>query len=337
MNVLIIGGTKFVGPHLVDALLAKGHTVTLFNRAKTEYAAPAGVERIKGDRDGDLSELAGRRWDAVIDTCGFVPRVVRKSVGVLGAAARHYTFISTISVYKDPLGGNRDEDEPLATIDDETVEEITAESYGPLKALCESVVTAGFVGRSLIVRPGLIVGPHDPTDRFTYWPHRLALGGDVLVPGHPEHGISIVDVRDLARWIVTAVEHALSGIFNASGNPAATSMGDLIDACLAATGRAARPIWVSEQFVADQAIGPWSELPVWLPESSDSLMHATSARADRVGLTHRPIAETVAATLEWTVRRGLDRPLLAGLSREREATLLAAWASNSAQKQGGLS
>jgi 2'-hydroxyisoflavone reductase len=336
MDILIIGGTKFLGPHLVDSALAGGHAVTLFNRGKTNPMAPARVDFLKGDRDGDLSELAGGRWDAVIDTCGFVPRIVRKSVAALASAARHYAFVSTISAYKDPLGGKFDEDEPVAKIEDQTIEEITAESYGPLKVLCEEAVRSAFPGRSLVVRPGLIVGPLDPTDRFTYWPHRFALGGDVLVPGKPEHGISIIDVRDLADWIVSSVESGLNGTYNASGDTAKTSMGDLVDACLGATGHAANPIWVSEHFVADQGIAPWSELPAWLPDGDDSLMHASSARANSAGLRRRSLAQTVGATLEWSRLRGLDRPLLAGLSREREATLLAAWTSNSAQKQGGL-
>ena len=326
MDVLILGGSAFLGPHLVDSLRHRGHSVTLLNRGQRSPRPPAGVAQITGDRATDLARLHGRRFDAVVDTCGFVPRVVRLSLEALADATAHYTFVSSISAYADPLGGTRAEDEPLATIADPTVEEITAETYGALKALCEEETRRAMGERALIVRPGLIVGPLDPTDRFTYWPHRFALGGDVLVPGVPEQGTAIIDVRDLADWLVLAIERRTAGTFNASGDASALTMGAIIDACVRATGGGARPVWVDAQFLAEHDVAPWSELPIWLPPGSDSIEWASSAKAVAAGLTYRPIDETVRATLAWTREAGLDRPLKAGLSREREAQLLAAYA-----------
>ena len=325
MDVLIIGGTKFLGPHLIHALRGRNHSVTLFNRGRSAPAPPDGVLAVTGDRERDLSLLAGRRFDAVIDTCGFVPRIVRLSAQALARAASHYTFISTISVYVDPLGGNRAEEAPLATIADATTEEITGETYGPLKALCEAEVAGAMDGRCLIVRPGLLVGPLDPTDRFTYWPHRFALGGDVLVPGDREHPISVIDARDAAEWIVVAIENGLTGTFNAAGDPATSTMGELIDACVSAGGASARPVWVDESFLTANNVEPWSELPAWLPSESNSLMMASSARAVKAGLLYRPIGQTVRDTLERTREQAMDRQLKAGLARERESQLLAAY------------
>jgi nucleoside-diphosphate-sugar epimerase len=325
LNVLIVGGSKFLGPHLVRSLRQRDHSVTLFNRGRSVQDVPYGVQTVVGDRERDMSLLAGRRFDAVIDTCGFVPRIVRRSAQALAQTVTHYTFISTMSVYSDPLGGNRAEEAALATIADPTVEGITGESYGPLKALCENEVTVAMAGRSLIVRPGLIVGPLDPTDRFTYWPHRFALGGDVLVPGDREHPISYIDVRDLAEWIVLGVERGRTGAFNASGDYSTSTMGGLVDACVTAAGSDARPVWTDEAFIAENGVEPWSDLPVWLPTGGDSLMTASSAKAVEAGLTYRPVLDTVSATLQWTRSQGLDRPLKAGLTRARELQLLAAY------------
>ncbi len=325
MQILIIGGTKFLGPHLVDAARARGHALTLFNRGRVDATAPDGVQVVRGDRAADLDKLAGRRWHAVIDTCGFVPRVVRASAGALADRAKHYVFISSLSAYADPLGGKFDEDEPLAAIADPTVEEVTAETYGALKALCEREVRSALGDRSLIVRPGLIAGPRDPTDRFTYWPHRVAQGGDVLVPGVPDKPIAIIDVRDLAQWIVHAIERAVNGTFNVSGEYGALTMGDVIEACIAGSGAAARPVWVDESFLLARNVAPWTELPLWIPAEEDTLLRASSARAVAHGLARRAIRDTVSATLAWTKERGLDRMLNAGLTRAREAELLDEW------------
>ncbi len=329
MHVLVIGGTSFLGPHVVEALRRERHTVTLFNRGRNA-PRPHDVEQITGDRDGDIERLAGRAFDAVIDTCGYVPRVVHRAVDLLADRVSHYTFVSTISVYAESLHGVSDETAPLATMPDPSVEQVTPETYGPLKALCEAAVREALPGRCSIVRPGLIVGPLDPTDRFTYWPHRAALGGDMLVPGTRAHHISFIDVRDLADFIVRGIGRGLTGTFNASGDTATLTMGALIDACVEQAGTGARPVWVDEAFLREHDVAPWAELPAWLPEGEDALLWASSARAVHAGLTYRPLADTVRATLEWTRGRGLDRQLRAGLAPEREADLLARWHERSA-------
>ncbi|HXM17364.1 MAG TPA: NAD-dependent epimerase/dehydratase family protein [Candidatus Tumulicola sp.] len=328
MRILIIGGTKFLGPHVVEAARRRGHALTLFNRGRSSGAAIDGVTGVAGDRATDIDKVSGQRWDAVIDTCGFVPRVVRLSLDALRARTKRYAFISSISAYAEPFGGNFDEREPVAMLADPAVEEVTNETYGALKALCEEEVRALMGDGALIVRPGLICGPLDPTDRFTYWPHRFAQGGDVLVPGVPEKPISIIDVRDLAEWIVHATENALDGTFNVSGEYGRATMGDVVSACLAASAAQARPVWVAESFLIERNVAPWTELPLWIPGEEDSLLRASSARAVAAGLRRRDVGETVRATLAWTKERGLDRKLNAGLTRERETELLAEWGKN---------
>src|SRR5512136_1410936 len=217
MNLLIIGGTRFVGRHLVEYALARGHTLTLFNRGQSNPDLFPRVEQLHGDRAADLSLLQDRSWDAVIDTCGYVPRIVRLSAQTLAGRTDRYVFISTVSVYAQDNPRGMDENAPLAALKDETIEEITSETYGGLKALCEKAVEAVYPNRALIIRPGLIVGPYDPTDRFTYWPWRTAQGGEVLAPGNPDQPQQIIDARDMARWIVQMVEAKRTGVFNAVG------------------------------------------------------------------------------------------------------------------------
>jgi 2'-hydroxyisoflavone reductase len=296
VRILILGGTVFLGRHITDVALACGHQVTHFNRGRQPRAD---VETLTGNRDSDLAPLRGRQWDAVIDTSGYVPRVVQKSVELF--AGTHYTFVSSISVYANFRNAGMDESAPLAKLSHET-EEVTGETYGALKALCEP---AG----AFVVRPGLIAGPHDPTDRFTYWPYRMREGGEILAPGKPEHPVRFIDVRDLAEWIVRCVERGLTGIFNADGP--VVRFGDLV------TGS-----WVSEEFLLANKVEPWTELPLWIPESDADSAGFTSvscAKAIAAGLTYRPLAETVRAVLEW---QRPDRPWRAGLSRERERELL---------------
>lgn len=323
--MLVIGGSSFLGPHVIDALLRRGHIVTTFNRGRNPASPPEGVERIVGDRATDIDRVAGRSFDAVIDTCGYFPRVVDMSVSLLAPSTKSYVFVSSISVYVDPMLPPRDESSALATIGDPTIEEITNESYGPLKALCEQAVMKHMEGRAAVVRPGLIVGPLDPTDRFTYWPHRAALGGEMLAPGAPDHHISFIDVRDLAGFIARAAERGFTGTFNASGDTASMTMGDLIAACLRVAGASTTVTWVDEPFVKANQIEPWSELPAWIPTGDDSLMWASSAKAVAAGLTYRPLEETVSATLDFTRSKGLGRDLKAGLTRERESDLLRRW------------
>jgi 2'-hydroxyisoflavone reductase len=332
MNLLILGGTVFLGRHLVEAALVAGHRVTLFNRGQHNPDLFPQVEKLRGDRDGGLDALAGRRWDAVIDTCGYVPRLVRASAGLLAGNVDHYTFISSISVYRDLDQAPVDESSPVGVLADASVEEITGETYGPLKALCEQAAEAAMPGRVLHVRPGLIVGPHDPTDRFTYWPWRVAQGGDVLAPGRPERRVELIDGRDLAHWILRAVEARRTGVYNATGPAHELTMGDLLQTCRQATGGHATLTWVDEAFLLANGVAPWSELPLWLPEADNGVMAVDCRRAIAAGLAFRPLAETVQDTLAWLqvdkapAEDGLSKiELRAGMARAREAELLAAW------------
>ena len=284
---------------------------------------------MRGDRDGpDVDSLAERRFDAVFDTCGFVPRVVARSARALASSGR-YLFISSISAYRDPLGGRLDEDEPLATLDDPSVETVTGETYGGLKALCERSVTEAFGSRACIVRPGLIVGPGDPTGRFTYWPVRFAEGGEALVPGKPDRPISCIDVRDLAAWLVHAAEAGLGGAFNAAGDPDTATMRDLVDACAAAAQTPAKACWVPDTFLLEHGVTPWMDLPLWLPAGEDSLLRASTVRARAAGLQLRSLHETAADTLAWARTSEAKRAAKAGLSPERERALLDAWQTRS--------
>src|SRR5262245_47706615 len=238
MRLLVLGGTLFLGRAVVDAALARGDEVTIFTRGETNPDLFRDVERLLGNRDGGLDALAGREWDAVVDTCGFVPRIVRESAELLDPNVGHYAFVSTMSVYAD-VSKPTDEDSPVDPLEDPASEDIQ-KHYGALKAACEEVVAEVFPGRSLLVRAGLIVGPHDPTDRFTYWVTRAADGGDVLVPGTPEDQVQFIDVRDLAEWIVRSADARLEGTFNAVGFEPPMTMGELLAACVQVGGREAR-------------------------------------------------------------------------------------------------
>ena len=328
MNILILGGTIFLGRHLVDAALARGHEVTLFNRGQHNPDLFPNVEKLRGDRDGNLDALRDRWWDAVVDTCGYVPRIVRASAELLAGAVSHYTFVSSLSVYAATRQPGTYESATVGRLQDETVEEITGETYGPLKALCEQAAERVMPGRVLNVRPGLIVGPFDPTDRFTYWPARVARGGDVLAPGRPDRQIQLIDVRDLAEWIVRAVENNLTGVYNADGPDYALSMGTLLDASKAVSGSNAHFVWVEDQFLIDSGVQPWSEVPLWIPESDPDaagFFAFDCRKAISAGSTFRPLADTIRDTLAWDATRPSDREWRAGLKLEREAELLKVW------------
>jgi 2'-hydroxyisoflavone reductase len=321
MQILILGGTRFLGKHLTFAALERGHSVTLFNRGKTNPHLFPEVEKLQGDRDGGLQSLDGRQWDAVIDVNGYVPRIVRASAEKLRDAVKHYTFISTISVYAQHNGN--DESAPVATIPDETVEEITGETYGALKALCEQAVEATLLGRTLVIRPGLIVGPDDPTDRFTYWPVRVSRGGEVLAPDRPAAPAQYIDVRDLAAWTIRMVEQQATGIYNATGTP--TTFGDLLNVCKTVTSSDATFTWVSETFLLEKEVQPWGELPMWIPQADEALNRTNVDKALKDGLTFRPTADTVRATLDWNATRGDEFPFRPALAPEKEAAVLEAW------------
>jgi 2'-hydroxyisoflavone reductase len=319
MQILVLGGTQFLGRHVVDAALARDHNVTLFNRGQTRPDLFPDVQKLHGDRDGDLAALEGRSFDAVVDTSGYVPRIVQETIHALGDVG-HYTFVSSISVYAD-LSMPPTEESPVAELKEPTEE--WREAYGELKALCEDVVRERFPN-AFIPRPGLIVGPWDPTGRFTYWPVRLAAGGRVLAPAPPDADAQVIDARDLAAWIVSAAENGLGGTFNAVGAPLRRDA--LIDACRSDAG--VELVWIDGDFLAEHEVGEWMELPLWLhsPEYR-GMLSVDPTRAFAAGLTTRTVAESARDTLDWA--RGGEAPVdpPAGLDREKEQRVLDAWFS----------
>ena len=323
MKILIIGGTRFLGRHLVESALARGHEVTLFNRGKSNPDLFKQVQTISGDREKDLDQISGA-YDAVIDTCGYFPRIVRMSAEALKYKVQSYIFISSISVYDGFSKIGINESDPVGKIADETIEEITGESYGPLKALCEKAVQDVFGDRSLIVRPGLIVGPHDPTDRFTYWPVRVARGGDVLTPEKPDVPIQIVDVRDLSDFIIEIIQQNMSGVFNATGPSHELTLGAMLDACKQVSGSDANFKWASVEFLNQNQVAPWSDMPVWVPNAPEDagFSRVDISKAIRAGLRFMPLEATIRDTLEWEKSRPSDHEWRAGLKPEREKELL---------------
>lgn len=327
MRVLLLGGTKFLGRHLAESALAQGHTVTLFNRGIQSAGLYPEAEHLRGDRDGDLTALHGRTWDVAIDTSGYVPRVVRASAQLLADAVEHYSFVSSISVYAGwPAISRIGEESPVATLADPTVEEVGGETYGPLKALCEQAVLETLPGRALVARPGLIVGPYDPTDRFSYWPYRVARGGEALAPGRPEGLTQVIDARDLAEWILRMATERATGIYNATGPEYPLTMAALLAESRRVSGSETTITWVTDAFLEQQQIGEWVELPLWIPEKEGpGVGDVNCARAIAAGLTFRPLAETIRATLDWLATRPADYAWKAGLTAERETEALAAW------------
>ncbi|MBA3531663.1 MAG: NAD-dependent epimerase/dehydratase family protein [Ardenticatenales bacterium] len=325
MKLLILGGTIFVGLHLVEAALARGHEITLFNRGKHNAELFPEVEKLRGDRGGDLASLEGRRWDAVIDTTAYIPRAARATAALLADAVDHYTLISSISVYADRAEVGATENSALETMEDETVEEVTGETYGPLKVLCERAVEETMPGRTLVVRPGLIVGPHDPTDRFTYWPYRVAEDNEVLAPGNPEQPVQVIDVRDLAEWNIRLVEAQQTGIYHATGPERLLPMRELLETCRRVSSSVSEFTWVSEEFLLANNIAPFSDLPLWVPEAMKLFGTVDCSKAIAAGLTYRPLEETIRDTLAWANTRPESHEWKACLTRERERELLALW------------
>jgi 2'-hydroxyisoflavone reductase len=302
MKVLVLGGTVFVGRHIVEAALARGHDVTLFNRGRTNPGLFDDVEQLRGDREGgDLAALEGRSWDAVVDTSGYVPRVVAASAQLLADAVAHYTFISTGSVYADYSRPGIDEASPVATVDDATTEDV-GRHYGALKALCERAAEAALPGRVLSVRAGIVVGAHDPTGRFTYWVHRIARGGDVVAPEPREQRVQFIDARDLAAWILDGVERRLAGFFNATGPEAPLTMEAFLSEIRAATRSDSRLVWVDEELLLAHGVKPAHELPLWVAPGANPetayFFGLSVEKALAAGLRHRPLAETIADALE---------------------------------------
>jgi 2'-hydroxyisoflavone reductase len=316
-SLLVLGGTRFLGRALVDAALARGHDVTLFNRGLTNPELFLDVEKLRGDRNEDVSALEGRDWDAVVDVATFLPRAVRLAVDALRDHVGRYAFVSSISAYAD-LSTPASEDAPVAELTNRDSESV--EDYGPLKAECERIVQDAFGDHALVVRPGLIVGPHDPTDRFTYWPRRVAEGGRVLAPAPQDAPVQFIDVRDLAEWIVNAIESSLSGLYNVTGEP--TTFERLLEECVRASG-VAEIVWVPSERLVEAGVGEWMELPLWLVSPDFAAMQRTDvSKALRDGLRLRPLAETVRDTLAWDAARATPRAEGVGLSAERERELL---------------
>lgn len=337
VKLLILGGTSFLGRHLVETALSRGVDVTLFNRGITAPGLFPEAETICGDRDGGLFPLKGRYWDAVIDTCGYLPRLVRDSSRLLVDHTRHYTFVSNISAYAAFARSGQDETAPLAALGNRSTEEVTPDTYGPLKAVCEKEVEQALPERSLILRPGLIVGPYDPTDRFTYWPARLAEGGEVLAPGHPKRRVQWIDVRDLANWMLSLAEQGKTGIYNAVGPAASVTMEEfLLTGIQALNSRGASLIWTEDTFLQQQQVEPWMELPLWIPQTGpwvekngpmQGMLEIDNQKALSEGLSLRPLAKTMQDTLTWDQTRPRSLQRKAGISREREQQLLATMTS----------
>ncbi len=329
LKILMLGGTAFLGPEIVEFAVARGHRVTLFNRGKTHAELFPDLEKLRGDRNGDVSTLRGRSFDAVFDTSAYVPAHVRRVREALGDGVGHYTLVSTISVYpkfgetREPI----DEDTPVGIAPDPTVEKVSNELYGPLKALCEKAAEESWPGRVANVRPGLLVGPGDPTDRFTYWPARVAAGGEVLAPGDGTDEAQMIDVRDLGRWIVALAEARTTGVMNAVGFEGRLSFAELLHGAKCAIRHDVAFTWVAAAFLAEQKVAPWQNLPLWL--GPDGTAHVRNDRAIAKGLTFRPVAQTIADTLAWlrSTRREVawGKGAAPGLTAEREKEVLAAW------------
>ena len=345
MKLLILGGTRFVGRHLVTAALARNHEITLFNRGQHPSATLTSVETIYGDRHSNLAKLQGRRWNAVVDTCGYLPRTVRASAEVLSHSVDAYVFISSLSVYADFSVVGIDETAALAALTSEQLEEANAinslgqasavtygKMCGGLKALCEQAAEEVLPNRVLIIRPGLIVGSYDYSDRFTYWVVRIAHGneaGEVLAPGRPDCCVQLIDVRDLAEWTVRMIERKGSGVYNASGLPNHLTMESVLAECKIASDSDASFTWVSDSFLMQEKIAPLTEMPLWLPEEAaphlKGFMLVNCDKAVRAGLSFRDLNDTIRDTLTWYETNRVDEQLKAGIDTDKEQGLLRKW------------
>lgn len=343
LRVLFLGGTGFLGPYMVRHAMARGHDVTLFNRGKSGPDMFPAATNLVGDRYGDLTALEEGEWDVVIDTFTYVPRTVRATVDLLKDRIERYVVVSTISVYGQRNEVDMPEDAPVATMPESEVERIQTHRevgayYGAMKALCEQTAEEGMPGRVWNVRPGLIVGPGDATNRFTYWPYRVREGGEVLAPGEPGHYTQVIDVRDLAEFIVLGCEKQLTGAYNAVSPARHFTMGGMLESCKKATESDAEFTWVPSAFLTAQGVSPWGHMPCWVPPEGDyaGFGQLSTAKATAAGMTIRPMEETVKATLAWVderpaaFRERIEAGLVpgrggAGLSRAREAEVLKAW------------
>jgi len=330
MRILILGGTGFIGPHLVRYALSRGHSVTLFNRGRTNTHLFSEVEKLVGDRNGDLDSLKGRTWDAVIDNSASTPIWVRYSAQLLKDSVHTYLFTSTRSVYSDVSQvGLTEETGPLHEVDRTIVDSGESIPYGPAKVLCEMEANDAMPSRTLIVRPGLIVGPGDPTDRFTYWPARIDRGGEVLAPGDPENPVMYIDVRDLAEWYVHLLEQGALGVLNALGPESPLSFAELLYGIRAITASPVSFTWADTDFLLDREIRPYSDMPLWVPARGETagFQRFDLTKPLAMGIKYRPLAVTAKDTLDYHYSRPLERQqqMRPGISAEREQELLAAW------------
>ena len=342
LKILILGGTGFIGPHMVREALRRGHEVSLFNRGKTNRTLFPDLELLIGDRDNQLDALVGHKWDAVVDNSGYVPRQVADSAQLLSSAVSHYIYVSSVAAYAAMSGNltaadyhdvdmpNTEYDSPLVTMPEKTAEEVTSGTYGPLKVLCERAVTEAMgEDRITILRPTWVAGPGDRSDRFTYWPVRVSRGGEMLVPGTPADLIQIVDVRDLANFVVDSLEQRITGIYNMVNPPGSYSMGEFMADCQLLTVSDASLTWVDLPFIEAHGLYTGGELPIWAPMSGDTRNDAivNGDRSFAKGMKTRPEKETIRDILAWWPTLPEDRRnnMRAGLSAEREAEMLAAW------------
>ncbi len=337
MNILIIGGTEFLGRYLTESALTRGHAVTLFNRGKSNPRLFPSVEKLRGDRNHSLEALTGKRWDAVIDTCGYTSHAVRTTAEFLRDAVERYVFISSLSVYASFESARQNESAAVNQLPDGKQEdESDLSTYGARKVLAERAAEQAMPGRVLSIRAGLIVGPHDYMARFPYWLSRIARGGEVLAPAPPQRPLQLIDVRDLAEWIVRMIERKQAGVFNATGPDHELTFESLLTTFRSETGSDAHIAWVQEEFLIEQGVKPWSELPFWIPGvEGHNFFTVDCSRAVDAGLTFRPLSQTTGDTLEWIrasggVQAGSERPLIAasgqiGLLPARELELLEEW------------
>ncbi len=340
MKILVIGGTAFLGRHLIETAMARGHDLSMFNRMQLAPDLFPNIERLRGDRQLDLKALHGRQWDAVIDTCGYLPRDGRAMAQALKGQVGHYTFISSLSVYKDFSKEGLEEMAPVQTLTaaaEREAEQIVLGKedpavsyglmYGPLKALCEQAIETVLPGRVLTVRSGLIVGPYDYTDKFTYWPRRLAAGGEVLAPGNPVRPVQLIDVRDLSEWILRMVELQVTGVFNVSGPADLLTMREILEQCRQVTNSKAELIWVDDLFLLEAGVIPWLGMPLWIPSCNPDLLGVMSINCQKAiasGLHFRPLRETIADVFRWDRERPAGA-FTTGLDPDREVALLGRW------------
>jgi 2'-hydroxyisoflavone reductase len=328
LRVLMLGGTGFIGPHTLAALGRGGHQITLFNNDQESSRKYPALESLFGDRDGKIEALKGRDWDVVIDNSGYVTRHVKLTADALKDRVGHYIFISSISAYADLAKPGIDEDYPLATLEDPNVEQVTGETYGGLKAACENAVGAVYGSRCTIIRPSYIVGPGDPTDRFTYWPARVARGGEMLAPGTSRDPVQFIDVRDLAEFIAACAQHRHAGNYNLCNPPRSVRMGQVLDSSRKITRADTKVVWVDAKFIEGQKF-EGNEIPIWAPPEGESAGAALvdSARAVAKGLRFRPLNVTVSDTLAWHATRPVEQreKPRAGLAIDQERALLQEW------------